>query len=173
MRSFLPCSSCCCPFGVLSSFVFRVSCGRGQVSCPFVCSLASPRLHLLSPGERYRTRRVSACLAISLGTSGGGTPKTRLSQHFPTPAPALRCAARLQPWRRSVLGGWSTPTLNRNTRRARTLAFETALAHRIGRRWNSMLRSRLAVGIVGLAVAASSVAAQRASPAENQPGGAG
>ena len=33
-----------------------------------------------------------------------------------------------------------------------------------------MLRSRLAVGIVGLAVAASSVAAQQTPPAENQPG---
>ncbi len=33
-----------------------------------------------------------------------------------------------------------------------------------------MLRSRLVVGIVGLAVAASSVAAQQTSPAENQPG---
>ena len=33
-----------------------------------------------------------------------------------------------------------------------------------------MLRSRLFVGIVGLAVAAGSVAAQQAPPAENQPG---
>ena len=33
-----------------------------------------------------------------------------------------------------------------------------------------MLRSRLAVGIVGLALAVSSVAAQQTPPAENQPG---
>ena len=93
------------PLPFWRSFVLRISrlLRARTSSCPFVCSLASPRLHLLSPGERCRTRRVPSCLAISLGTSGGGTPKTL--QHLPTPAPALRCAARLQPWRRSVLGG--------------------------------------------------------------------
>jgi len=44
------------------------------------------------------------------------------------------------------------------------------IRNRIGTRKNSMLRSRLAVGIVGLAVAAGSVAAQQTPPAENQPG---
>jgi hypothetical protein len=43
------------------------------------------------------------------------------------------------------------------------------IRNRIGTRKNSMLRSRLAVGIVGLAVAAGSVAAQQTPPAENQP----
>jgi hypothetical protein len=42
------------------SFVLRISrLLRARTgSCFFVCSLASPRLHLLSPGERCRTRRV-------------------------------------------------------------------------------------------------------------------
>src|SRR4029453_14634112 len=31
-RSLLSCSGRCCPFGVVSSFVLRISCGHGQVS---------------------------------------------------------------------------------------------------------------------------------------------
>jgi hypothetical protein len=60
-----------CPLGVVSPFVFRVSCGHGQVSAfSFAHGLTNPPLFVLLPGQRPRTRRVPSALTALDDTAG-------------------------------------------------------------------------------------------------------
>ncbi len=103
------------------SFVLRISrLLRARTgSCPFVCSLASPLLHLLSPGERCRTSLARRTMSNAEGSLLlGNQPRHKVEEHLRRGSSTRR--RQLRPYgalRASSLGAaasyrvWSTPTL--------------------------------------------------------------